>query len=407
MPLRHASMLEVNEYLVLDFVRECGSTSRPEIGRSLDLSAATVSRIVGRLLRAGLVVEERGSSSDGGRPPGVIVFNPRAGAVIAVDLAAASCHGALADLAGDLLHEEVRPTGELGSAFETLAAVIDALASQAVELDVPVAALAVGVPAIVDPETGIGLAGPSVAWEGFDLVASLRARVTIPFVVENDVNLAALAQAWRGDGRHASDFFTLHLGAGVGGAVVANGRLVKGSHNGGGEIGYLLVNRAQSRRPLDGTVGGLEAVVAEAALVARARALAGSRSLDWSTGAGPIGISEIVAASQADDPVALQVMGELLDHVAMALVAVGAIIDPALVILDGSVGRALEPEVPTLAAALARRLPRAPRLVVSRLRGDATLLGAVAAALELARRRSAPSALFGIFSTSGGAHGMS
>ena len=106
MPLRHAEMLEVNEFLVLDFVRERGRTSRPEIGRALDLSPASVSRIVGRLLQTGLVVEGGRSPSDGGRPAGVDSFNRRAGAVIALDLGAASCHGVLADLAGDVLYEQ-------------------------------------------------------------------------------------------------------------------------------------------------------------------------------------------------------------------------------------------------------------------------------------------------------------
>ncbi len=407
MSLRHAAMLEVNEFLVLDFVRDHGSTSRREIARALDLSPASVSRIVGRLLRSGLVVEERRSPSDGGRPPGVITFNRRAGAVIAIDLGATSCRGALADLGGGVLLEERRPTREHGTAFDTLVAVIGALSGEAARQGVPVAAVAVGVPAIVDPETGIGLAGPSVEWDAFDIVSALAEQVSVPFVVENDVNLAALAQAWRGGGRHTDDFFTLYLGAGVGGAVVANGRLVKGRHNGGGEIGYLLVNRAQTRRPLDGTVGGLEAAVSEGALGARARALAGPRGLAWAPDPAGPSIAELVAAAESDDPVAGQVMDELLDHVGMALVAVGAVVDPGLVILDGPVGRALEPFVPTLEATLARRLPRAPRLVVSSLRGDSTLLGAVAAALELARRRSAPSAVFGVFSIGGGAHGMS
>jgi glucokinase len=400
-------MLEVNEFLVLDCVREHVRTSRPEIGRVLGLSPATVSRIVGRLLRAGLVVEEGHSPSDGGRPATVVSFNRGAGAVIAIDLGATTCHGALADLAGDLLYEEARPTREHGAAFPTLLAAIDALAAMAARQDVPVTALAVGVPAMLDPATGLGIAGPSVEWESFEIVTSLAAHVSIPFVVENDVNLAALAHAWRGDGRQVDDFFTLYLGAGVGGAVVSNGSLVKGCHNGGGEVGYLILDPADARWPLTGTVGGVEAVTSTAGLLARAHALAGPGDQRWSSTGRDAPIEELFDAAAAGDPTAATVISELLDHVCLALVAVGAIVDPALVILDGPVGRALEPYVASLAARLERRLPRPPRLVVSSLRGDATLLGAVAAALQLARRRSAPSALFGDFSFSGVAHGVS
>ncbi len=286
-------------------------------------------------------------------------------------------------------------------------AAIDALTGEAERAGVPVAALAVGVPAMLDPETGIGLAGPSVAWEAFGIVPALNGHVSMPFVVENDVNLAALAQAWRGDAQRVDDFFTLYLGAGVGGAVVANGSLVKGRHNGAGEIGYVLVDRRQSRRPLAGPVGGLEGAISAPALLARARALAGGAGLPWAPPGAEPSVDDLFAAAGRRDKVARRVVDELLDLVGLALVAVGAIVDPALVILDGPVGRCLAPYAPALTATLERRLPRPPRLVVSRLQGDATLLGAVAAALELARRRAAPSALFGAFSISGGADGMS
>jgi glucokinase len=203
------------------------------------------------------------------------------------------------------------------------------------------------------------------------------------------------------------DFFTLYLGAGVGGAVVANGRLVKGRHNGGGEVGYLILDPADARRPLEGTVGAVESLTSSGHLLARAQELAGPGDARWSMGQDGPSTTELFEAVTTGDPVARLVIDELLDHVALVLIAVGAIVDPGLVILDGPVGRALEPFVATLTARLEERLPRAPRLVVSSLRGDATLLGAVAAALQLARRRSAPSALFGDFSFSGGVHGVS
>ena len=119
MPLRHAAMLEVNEFLVLDFVREHGQTSRPEIARALELSPASVSRIVGRLLRSGLVVAGGREASDGGRPAGLVSFNRQAGAVMAIDLGASECKGVLADLAGDTQYERERPTRG-GAAFSTL-----------------------------------------------------------------------------------------------------------------------------------------------------------------------------------------------------------------------------------------------------------------------------------------------
>ena len=82
-------------------------------------------------------------------------------------------------------------------------------------------------------------AGPNVHWQGFDLLGVLRAELTEPFEVDNDVNLAALGEAWRGQGRGISSFVTMSLGTGIGGAVVIDGHLIRGSHNAAGEVAYF------------------------------------------------------------------------------------------------------------------------------------------------------------------------
>ncbi len=405
MPLRHAAMLEVNEFLVLDFVRERQQATRPEIGRALDLSAASVSRIVGRLLHAGLVVESGGSPGGSGRPAAVIAFNRRAGSVVAVVLGASHCTGALADLSGELLSQDIRLTGGAGSAFSTLVAAIDDLRAEADRQGIPVAAVAVGVPAILDPDSGLGIGGPRVEWEGFEVVGQLARRVDVPFTVENDVNLAALAHAWRGEGRQCDDFATISLGIGVGGAIVSNGRLVKGRHNAAGEVGYLVADAGQLDRPLDHGLGGLEEVASEAAIVERARALLERDGAGSRLHARDLTPEAIVDAAVSGDAIGGQVVAHLLDHVALALVAVTSVVDPALIILDGSVGRLLRPYLPDLATRLARRVPLPPRLAVSPFGANAPVIGAVAAALQLARQRTAPSALFGAFDVGRGMQG--
>src|SRR3989442_13129555 len=117
-------MLEVNEFLVLDHVRANDPTTRTEIARALGLSAASVSRIVGRLKDDGLVTESGTATSPGGRPSTLISFRRDAGAVIAVDLGGTRCHSALADLAGTVVHEALRPARQKGDPFQTLVAPI-------------------------------------------------------------------------------------------------------------------------------------------------------------------------------------------------------------------------------------------------------------------------------------------
>jgi glucokinase len=206
------------------------------------------------------------------------------------------------------------------------------------------------------------------------------------------------------------NFVTVVMGTGIGAAVVANGRLVKGRHNAAGELGYLLTSREQlhalrlgqasevGERP--GGYGGLEKVAAGPSIASRARALVAAGAASSLAGQ-PVTPEAIFAAAAAGDPLSQDIIDELLDHTALALAAITAIVDPEVIILDGSIGRSLEPYLADLTGRLTGRLLAMPRLCISRLGPNATVVGAIAAALQLARERSAPSSLFGAFTVGG------
>jgi glucokinase len=399
-PVRHGTMLEVNEFLVLDFVREHDPTTRSDIVRELGLSPASVSRIVGRLRRDRLVVESGTLRSNGGRPRTVISFRRDAGAVIAIDLGGTRCHGALADLAGSVLATDLRPTHGATDPFTTLIETVRAMQAEADQREVPVVALAVGVPGIVDPSTGTVRDAPYVGWDGFPIVDRLAALVPVPFVVDNDVNLAALAHAWRGDGRLVRDFVTLSVGTGTGAAIVSGGRLLQGAHNVAGEVGYLVVRREMLGRPARDGLGAFEAVASGPGIAERARQLVAAGATSGLSG-HEITPEAIVEAAEVGDDVARAVVDALLDDLAAAVIAFVCTVDPELVILEGGLGRSLGGSLDALLARVVPGVPSAPRIVVSSLGRDATVLGAVAAALELARRGAAPQAVQASFSIGG------
>jgi glucokinase len=393
-------MLEVNEFLVLDYVRDHDPTTRTDIGRDLGLSAASVSRIVGRLRSDGLVTEGGTQRSSGGRPRTIVSFRRDAGAVMAIDLGGTRCSAVLADLAGTVLARDVRPTHGDGDAFRTLLAAIEAMTEEARRRAVPVVALAVGVPGILDPETGIARDAPYVGWEGFPVVERLAEAVDVPFVVDNDVNLAALAHAWRGDGRQVDDFVTFSIGTGTGAAIVSSGRLLTGRHNAAGELGNLVVRREHLGRPMTAGLGAFESTASGPGIAGRARELVAEGRATTMAGA-EITPEAVLAAAAAGDEVARGVVEVLLDELAMAIVALVCTVDPEVVILEGGVGRSLGNDLEALVARIQPSVPAMPRIVVSGLGRDATVIGAVAAALELARRRTAPDAVLGAFSLSG------
>lgn len=235
-----------------------------------------------------------------------------------------------------------------------------------------VAAVVIGVPGLLDPWTGRMLGGFNLDWDGLDLGARLSAGIAEPWRVENDVNLAALGEAEAGAGRGAQSFAVVSLGTGLGGAVVVDGKLLRGAHGAAGELGFLLAGRKQLRRR--------EPMAMET--------LVGGRSIAGRTGTDP---AAVFAAAAAGDPAAGQVVDDVLDHVAMAIVDLGAVLDPERVVLDGSVGRALEPYLPRLTALVAPLLLTPPELRISTLAPNAALAGAVAQAWRLADAPGQPS----------------
>lgn len=375
---------DINEFLVRDAVRELGEATRGDLSERLGLSLASVSRIVRRLVEAGIVTQEQAESSPGrGRTSDIIRFNQRSGSVIAVDLGGTKCHGVLADLGAEKLAEDYRPTRSDGTPAETLLATIDALRAQAEESELPVHAVVVGIPAVPDPDTGLVGSGPNVNWDGYDLIGLLSERLPEPFRIENDVTLAAIGQAWQGEGTASNGFVTLSIGTGIGAAAFANGQVLRGRHNQAGEIGGLLMSREQLRAE-PGEVSGLESVASGPALARRALELLES-GRESSMGAEGLTAQTVFEAARAEDPLALEVVAELLDHVAITVIDLAAVLDPERIILDGSVGRALEPYVAELEERIAWRLPHVPAVHFSRLGPNATVIGAIAGALALDR----------------------
>jgi glucokinase len=373
------NIAELNTFLVLDAIRSRGRATRRELGTDLGLSAASVSRIVKRLLVAGLIAEEPGVGAVRGRTPTILRFVGPPGSVIAVDLGGTRCHGALADLAGSVVAEDFRPTGEGSAAVSALLECIATLDARAATLTMPVRAVVVGIPALIDPDTGLATAGPSVHWQGLGLLGMLRDNLTWPFEVDNDTNLGALGQAWRGDGRGAHSFVLLSLGTGIGGAVVVDGHLIRGRHNAAGEAAYFPVPHSPSGAS---SVVGFEQVASGPALRARAAELI-RRGAASALSDRTYSVADIFAAAKEGDPVGGQVVGELITQTAAAIIGITSLIDPERIILDGSIGRALEPWLGDLRAAVAASVFRPPDIVISGLGRNATVLGAIARAMAI------------------------
>jgi predicted NBD/HSP70 family sugar kinase len=284
-------------------------------------------------------------------------------AVLGVDLGATNLRVALGDPSGALARgaaarladgliarasEPVPATGELLA--ERVAAIARDLAGGE-----PVGAAAVGVPGIPEGDGFAGLIAGAAGLSGAPLRRLLEDALGAPVAVDNDVNLAALAESTE---RGVDDLAFIAVGTGVGMGIVTDGRVLRGAHGAAGELGQLPVGDHIVAPPDD--LGPLEAIAGGAGLARRH---------------GSASAHKVFA-----DPGAHALLDDQARALAVGVRAVQALLDPALIVLGGGIG--CRPDVlDRLRAALGSP---APRVEPCRLGEDAGLLGALALAAQIA-----------------------
>ena len=235
-----------------------------------------------------------------------------------------------------------------------------------------------GSPGVFEPTRGAVTLAPNLpGWGRQGLVEALRDELGRHIGVENDVNLAAEGERWRGLGTDVGNFGFLSVGTGVGMGLVLDGKLYRGSSGAAGEVGYLPLGDD----PYDPHVrrrGAFEEAVAGAGVV---------RSANQAGLTGPLTPKKVFALARKGDPAAGRVVEDEARRLALGLAAVLAVVDLELVILGGGIGGNADLLLAPVERGLRALSPLRPRLVVSALGEDAVLQGAVATALGVAQRR--------------------
>jgi predicted NBD/HSP70 family sugar kinase len=356
---------DLNERTVLEAIRTAAPISRAEISRRVGISKPTVSLALRSLVRAGLVRE---AAHDGDGPSyGAIFFEavPEAAFVLGLDLGARFVRGALCDMRG-----EVRARQDVELAEPTAATALQAISTLADTLlrssDISpdlVDGVVVGVPGAVEAAS-IRLATNVAGLEEGDFRADLAAALGVNVSIENDINLAALGERWRGVARGVDDFMFISIGTGLGAGLVLRGELHRGHSGAAGELDYLRVGLTEDIDPCAGAIS------------AYARELGA---------AAPHDPRSIFAAARAGDRLALRVVAEEARRIALHVAPIAAVTDVGLVVLGGGVGANGDLLYDHIRTRLEEWLPSPPRLEASSLGDAAVLTGALAVGLRTAR----------------------
>ncbi len=390
------SLLRVlNDRAALDLLLGGELLTRAQISEYTGVSKVTVSQMLTRLEERGLVAIA--GEQAGGRGPNAALYSvvPSsayvAGLYVDFDLVSA----AVADVTGRRVAEVSGNPNGAEDPVELVRGTIErACASAGVEVT-RLSALVIGSPGVVDPRTGDPrLAVNLPTWHEGALDA-LKDAWHKPVVIENDVNLAAMAERADGAAASADDFVLVWLGVGLGLATILGGRLHRGTAGAAGEIGYLPVHGAPLHTDLRHPASGGFQSLAGGNVV---RELAAGHGFTAPTPAEAVRAA--VSAADRDprgngDPRdnredsadrAKAFLGELAHRVAVGVASVCVVLDPGLVVLGGEVGRAGGTALADrVAAAVASIWPSRPRVVPTGVPGEPVLRGAMLAAVAQAR----------------------
>ncbi len=363
----------LNERTVLETIRTGAPISRAEISRRAGISKPTVSLALQSLLDAGLVREA--DHDPGGPSYGAVFFEPvpEAALVLGLDLGARFLRGAICDLRGEIrARQDVELGGaDAGAALQAILTLRDTL-TQASELSPElIDSAVVGVPGVVDTDTGkLELATNVPGLGGMAFAAELQRRLGRPVTAENDINLAAVGEHWSGVARGVDNFAFLSIGTGLGAGMILNGELYRGRHGAAGEVDLVAAGSESDIDPCASAVSAL------AMRMAQGRA---DTSLE-----PPYAVPAVFGAARTGDPLAVQVVDEVARRIALHIVPISAVTDVALVVLGGGLGVNGDLLLGPIRARLGGWLLYPPRVEVSSLGEAAVLSGALAVGLRAA-----------------------
>lgn len=390
-PPRSGDLRLYNCRTLLRILRAHSPCSHADLARYSGLSAPTVTAAVGSLAGLGLVENLGEGPTEGGRPQELLRLCAGRGLVAGADIGGTHLRMMLADLGGEPVGRfRATPPPAQKDPASICALLHEGLRSMCREAGVAVEkvlGMGVGAPGITDTDAGVVLSAPNLdGWTDVPLGALFEEQAGVPAVVENDVNLAALGEHWRGSAAGVEDFLFLAIGTGIGAGIFVRGRIYHGARWSAGEIGYLGVPGQPQESPDPARTGQLECAVGGAGVerLWREELLRSGRAGEAQL-AG-LRASEIFDRAGDGDADAGRVLLHAAGILADAIRTAALVLDPALVVLGGGVGAH-----PGLAREIGRQLAQGPfpfpALRTSLLGTEAQLFGAIALSLSAVEER--------------------
>ncbi len=375
---------------MFQLLRDGRPRTRAELAQITGHGRSTIAARVDLLLSAGLVVPAGEATSTGGRPPATFVFRTDARIVLAIDLGATHVRLAVTDLASTVLaeHQEaVRVADGPDVVLDRIGAIGTELIAGTGRSIIELASVGVGLPAPVDHASGRPISPPIMpGWDGADVPAQLRRWFRVPVLVDNDVNIMALGER-RTQYPHVDHLLFVKVATGIGAGVISDGALRRGAQGAAGDIGHIAVPSGPDVMCHCGNYGCLEAIASGGA-IAESLARAGVPATNG---------ADVVALVKAGNSEATQAVREAGRTIGSVLAGSVSMLNPSVIVIGGNLASAGEFLLAGIREVVYRRSPPLAtqhlRIVASRTKGRAGVLGASAMAAEAVLSPTAVEAL--------------
>ena len=305
-----------------------------------------------------------------------------------VDLGGTTVKLAFFDSTGTMLHKWEIPTITANAGVQILpdiAAAIRAYLIQAQISDEQLLGIGIGVPGAVTAD-GVVHQCDNLGWGVFSIEQQLKTLTGLPGKAGNDASVAALGECWKGSGQNYHNLVLVTLGTGVGGGIVVGGQLNYGAHGACGELGHMVLNRAETRKCGCGKCGCVEQYCSATAIVRMTKDALQEQSRPSSLrNLSTITCKDVFDAAAAGDDVANAVLEQFYRYLGEFLANIACVIDPEVIILGGGVSKAgktllqnLQPHFAHFAYHACQDIP----ITIASLGNDAGAYGAFKLALD-------------------------
>lgn len=308
--------------------------------------------------------------------------------LLGVDLGGTSTKLAFINLYGEIIHkwEITTDISENGIHITTnIAKAIDAKLKELDETKSRILGIGMGAPGPVRFQNGSVYEAINLGWDNYPLKDLLEVETSLPAVIDNDANIAALGEMWKGAGQGAKDLVCITLGTGVGGGVIANGQVIHGKSGAAGEIGHVTVVTENGAPCNCGKTGCLETVASATGIVRLAKeALSngnGTSLLQQKLNTGQLLSSKLVfECAQENDLLSKQIIDKVSFYLGLALSHIGNLLNPEKIVIGGGVSKAgdllINPVRETFEKYAFKRVLKSTKILPATLGNDAGVIGA-------------------------------